>query len=178
MNRRQRADQFESRNTTTDDGLLAVVGRRSSLPNTMSISPIVDEHYRLRPSDIGRGSIQVTVQNVSWQGVEQLHPLLHLREFPQKRLLLNQPQVQSITEIVGSTLAQDWIGHRLVLAVQYQSGEPVITLHSAAPTNPEPTAWRPALHLSERARTLLLLLLLALLFALVFLLDNANALGQ
>ena len=144
----------------------------------MSISPIVDEHYRLHPSDIGRGSIQVTVQNVSWQGVEQLHPLLHLREFPQKRLLLNQPQVQSIIEIVGSTLAQDWIGHRLVLAVQYQSGEPVITLHSAAPTNVEPPAWRPALHLSERWRTLLLLLLLVLLLVLVFLLDNANTLGQ
>jgi hypothetical protein len=144
----------------------------------MSISPIVDERYRLRPSDLGRASVQVTVQNVSWQGVEQLHPLLHLREFPQKRLLLNQPQVQSITEIVGSTLAHDWIGHRLVLAVQYQVGEPVIQLYSAAPTNLEPPSWRPTRHLSERGRTLLLLLLLVLLFVLVFLLDNANTLGQ
>lgn len=144
----------------------------------MSISPIVDERYRLHPRDLGRGSVQVTVQNVSWQGVEQLQPLLHLREFPLKRLLLNQQQVQSLTEIVGSTLARDWIGHRLVLLVEYQVGEPVITLHSAAPTQGEPTEWRPSRFTNERTRTLLLFLLLALLFLLVFLLDNANPFGQ
>lgn len=144
----------------------------------MSISPIVDEHYRLHPSDLGRGSVQVTVQNVSWQGVERLQPLLHLREFPLKRLLLNQQQVQSLTEIVGSTLAHDWIGQRLVLVVEYQIGEPVITLHSAAPAQAEPTQWHPPALLNERTRTLLLLLLLALLFLIVFLLDNANTFGQ
>ena len=143
----------------------------------MSISPIVDERYRLHPSDLGRKSVQVTVQNVSWQGVEQLQPLLHLREFPMKRLLLNQQQVQSLTEIVGSTLARDWIGHRLVLVVEYQVGEPVITLHSSAPAQVQPPPWQLPL-INERVRTLLLLLLLALLFLMVFLLDNSNTIGQ
>lgn len=140
----------------------------------MSISPIIDERYRLHPTDIGRSGVQVTVQNVSWQGVEQLQPLLHLREFPQKRLQLTQPQVRSLTEIVGSTLAQDWIGHRLMLVVQYEAGEPVITLHAGAFTAPQPDTWLPPLHLSEQGRTLLLLLLLGGIFVLVFLLDNAT----
>lgn len=144
----------------------------------MSISPIVDEHYRLHPGDLGRRSVQVTVQNVSWQGVEKLQPLLHLREFPFKRLLLNQQQVQSLTEIVGSTLARDWIGHRLILVVEYQVGEPVITIQSTAPTQVQPSPWQLPLITNERVRTLLLLLLLALLFLIVFLLDNSNTIGQ
>jgi hypothetical protein len=138
----------------------------------MSISPIIDERYRLRPEDVGRSGIYVTVQNVSWQGVEQLHALLHLREFPQKRLLLTQQQIQSLIEIAGSTLIQDWIGQRLVLVAEYDDGEPVVTIRLAPPTKRAPIGWRPPLHLEETGRTLLLLLLLALIFLLVFLLDR------
>ncbi len=138
----------------------------------MSISPIIDERYRLRPEDVGRGGIYVTVQNVSWQGVEKLHPLLHLREFPQKRLLLTQQQTHSLIEIVGSTLAQDWIGQRLVLVAAYDDGEPVIMIRLAMPAKKAAAGWRPPLHLEETGRTLLLLLLLALIFLLVFLLDR------
>lgn len=138
----------------------------------MSISPIIDERYRLRPEDVGRSGVHVTVQNVSWQGVEQLHPLLHLREFPQKRLLLTQQQMQSLIDIVGSTLVQDWIGQRLVLVAEYEDGVPVIRIRLATPTNRVRVGWRPPLHLQETGRTVLLLLLLALIFLLVFLLDR------
>ena len=112
------------------------------------------------------------MQNVSWQGVEKLHPLLHLREFPQKRLLLTQQQTHSLIEIVGSTLAQDWIGQRLVLVAAYDDGEPVIMIRLAMPAKKAAVGWRPPLHLEETGRTLLLLLLLALIFLLVFLLDR------
>lgn len=138
----------------------------------MSISPIIDERYRLRPEDVGRGGVHVTVQNVSWQGVERLHSLLHLREFSQKRLLLDQQQVQSLTEITGSTLAQDWIGQRLVLVAEYDDGELVIRIRLATPAPIATVGWRPPLHLQETGRTLLLLLLLALIFLMVFLLDR------
>lgn len=138
----------------------------------MSISPIIDERYRLQPKDVGRSGMYVTVQNVSWQGVEQLRPLLHLREFPQKRLLLDQRQVQSLIEIAGSTLAQDWIGQRLVLVAEYDDGELVIMLRLATSATRSPVGWRPPLHLQETGRTLLLLLLLALILLLVFLLDQ------
>ncbi len=138
----------------------------------MSISPIIDEHYRLRPEDIGRSGIYVTVQNVSWQGVEQLHPLLHLREFPQKRLVLTQQQIQRLIEITGSSLALAWIGQRLVLVATYDDGEPVIMIRLAPPTKGTAVGWRPPLHIEETGRTLFLLLLLALIFLLVFLLDR------
>ncbi len=151
----------------------------------MSISPVIDEHYRLGPKDVGRGQVQVTIQNVSWQGVERLQPLLHLREFPRKRLLLDQWQVQSLIEIVGSSLDQDWIGHMVILAVEHGVNEPTIVFRpianqraSASPSSLPALPWRPRVQLSAQGRTLLLALILALLFALVFLLDNSDALWQ
>lgn len=147
----------------------------------MSISPVVDEHYRLQPRDVGRGQVQVTIQNVSWQGVERLQPLLHLREFPRKRLLLNQWQVQSLIEIVGSSLDQDWIGHRIVLSVEHGVHEPTIVFYPATtPGGASRSAlpWQPRLQFSAQVRTLLLLFVLGLVFALVFLLDNSDAFWQ
>ncbi|MBX3012147.1 MAG: hypothetical protein KF832_11605 [Caldilineaceae bacterium] len=142
----------------------------------MSISPIIDEHYRLHPADLGRRSVQVTIQNVSWQGVEQLRPLLHLREFPQKRLPLNSAQVQRLVEIVGSSLAQDWIGHTILLLAEREEGDLVITLQPfmATPGATAPTRLRP--QRGNTNQTALLVLLLALLFGLVFLLDRVESL--
>ncbi len=144
----------------------------------MSISPVIDERYRLQTKDLGRARVQVTIQNVSWQGVERLQPLLHLREFPQKRLLLDQWQVQSLIEIVGSALAHDWIGHTIMIAVEHGVDEPVIVLRALKTDSAPPLQWRPPIHLSSQWRTLLLALVLALLFALVFLLDNSDAFWQ
>ncbi len=147
----------------------------------MSISPVIDAHYRLQPKDVGRGQVQVTIQNVSWQGVERLQPLLHLREFPQKRLLLNPWQVQNLIEIVGSALDRDWIGHTIILSVEHGIDEPVIVFHAVARTSIPGVLsipWQPRLHIPAQWRTLLLVLVLALLFALVFLLDNSDTFWQ
>ena len=46
----------------------------------MSLSPIIDDRYRLKPADIGRAILRVTIRNVSLQGVETLCPVLHLGE--------------------------------------------------------------------------------------------------
>jgi len=144
----------------------------------MSISPVVDEAYRLHPRDLGRSRVQVTIQNVSWQGIEQLQPLLHLREFPQKRLLLTGRQVQTLITIASSIRERDWIGHTILLLVEYEDGEPTITLtpFSAAVGHAPQVYPRP--QLPERGRTILLLLLLALLFTLVFLLENSPLFWQ
>ena len=85
---------------------------------SMSISPVIDTRYRLGPRDIGRQDRMVTIQNVSWQGLEILTPLLHLREFPTKRLMLEKVQQQELIRITGSPRAEDWIGHTLLLAVR------------------------------------------------------------
>lgn len=148
------------------------------LSNRMSISSVIDERYRLHPRDLGRSSIQVTIQNVSWQGVEQLNPLLHLREFPQKRLLLNQRQMQRLLEITGSTLERDWIGHTLQLRSEYDDGELIIALYPMATTREYFAPHRPILQLHETTRTLFLLAILGLLFVLVFLLENSTTFWQ
>jgi hypothetical protein len=142
----------------------------------MSISPIIDEHYRLRPTDLGRSSVQVTIQNVSWQGVEQLRPLLHLREFPQKRLLLTSPQMQTLIDIVGSSVAQDWIGHTILLLAEYDDGELTIMLYPRTAILGRMPQLRPHRQLHETGRTLLLITLLGLIFGLVYLLDQAESL--
>lgn len=144
----------------------------------MSISPVIDEHYRLQVKDLGRARVQVTIQNVSWQGVERLQPLLHLREFPRKRLLLNQWQVQSLIEIVGSALAHDWIGHTVTIGVEHGDHEPIIVIRALTDTTPPQRAWQPGFAVPAQWRTFLLVLVLVVLFALVFLLDNSDAFWQ
>ena len=147
-------------------------------PSNMSISSVIDERYRLHPRDLGRSSLQVTIQNVSWQGVEQLNPLLHLREFAQKRLLLNQRQMQRLIEIIGSSLDHDWIGHTIQLRAEYDDGELIIALYPMAATHEHFTPQHPLFQLHETTRTLLLLALLGLLFGLVFLLENSTTFWQ
>lgn len=140
----------------------------------MSISPVIDKRYRLQPSDLSHSNVQVTIQNSSWQGIEQLHLLLHLREFPQKRLLLQAQQMQRLIDIAGSNQERDWVGQTLFLLVESVDGEPQITLHPfPAPLGPlRPMLPRP--RWQEQGRTFLLFLLLALIFMLVFLLENSD----
>jgi len=144
----------------------------------MSISSVIDERYRLHPRDLGRSSIQVTIQNVSWQGVEQLNPLLHLREFPQKRLLLNQRQMQRLIAIIDSSLDRDWIGHTIQLRAEYDDGKLIIALYPMATTHEYFAPKRPHSRIHESRSTLLLLGILALLFVLVFLLENSTTFWQ
>ncbi|MEZ4673250.1 MAG: hypothetical protein R2932_03275 [Caldilineaceae bacterium] len=60
----------------------------------------------------------VTILNVSGQGLERVAPLLHLREFPNKRLLLDPIQQQEIQEITGALQWEEWIGHTLMIAAR------------------------------------------------------------
>ncbi len=151
---------------------------------SMSISPVIDTLYRLGPRDIGRGDRVVTIQNVSWQGLETLTPLLHLREFPTKRLVLEKVQQQEIIHITGSPRAEDWIGHTLLLAVRSDQDQLRIHLY---PLQMIPTKQRFS-GSSERSSTiqvpqsmratLILLLILLLLFLLVPLIDQSDILWQ
>ncbi|MEZ4727870.1 MAG: hypothetical protein R3E79_12140 [Caldilineaceae bacterium] len=142
----------------------------------MSISPVVDETYRLHPQDLGRSRVPVTIQNVSWQGIEQLQPLLHLREFPQKRLLLTAQQVQTIIAVANSIRERDWIGHTILLLVEDKDDEPIITLTPLTAAAGRAPQVYPRIPLPEWGRTGLLLLLLVLIFVLVFLLENFDIL--
>jgi hypothetical protein len=153
----------------------------------MSTAPVIDIRYRLRPEDIGRSGIYVTIQNVSWQGVEQLAPLLHLREFPGKRLLLDPQQQQALIQITGSAETRAWVGQVLLLQVV---ATPEVNTATAIDKPADP--WRIQLfspnqipitlplpqlpwQLSDQTRkTLILLLLLLLLFLAVTILDSSE----
>lgn len=146
----------------------------------MSISPTIDNHYRLTPQDLGRRDHVVTISNVSWQGVETLSPLLHLHEFPTKRLALDAIQQQEIIQIFGSYSREDWIGQRVMIAAQ--SDHDQLRVHLFAATNREDDK-RPLIPTrvsvpDSMGATVILLLILFVLFLLVALLDRSENFWQ
>ncbi len=171
---------------TRSDAIVPQIAKRVEkfYNRSMSISPVIDTRYRLGPRDIGRQDRVVTIQNVSWQGLETLTPLLHLREFPTKRLMLEKVQQQEISQITGSLRAEDWIGHTLLLAVRSDQDQLRIHLypmqiipaqnHFGRRSGRSSTVQVPQ---SMRA-TLILLLILLLLFLLVPLIDQSDMLWQ
>jgi hypothetical protein len=80
----------------------------------MSISPIVDANYRLQAADLEGMARQVEIANVTYQGVEEMTPVLHFVG-QTKRLVLSPEQVTQIIDITGSTLFAQWIGVAIVL---------------------------------------------------------------
>lgn len=79
-----------------------------------SISPIVDDNYRLRSSDLEGMARHVVIANVTYQGVERMIPVLHFVG-QSKRLVLSPDQVEQIIDITGTTLLPQWKGTTIVL---------------------------------------------------------------
>jgi len=161
---------------------------RQVMITLMSTAPVIDVRYRLRPEHIGRSGVYVTIQNVSWQGVEKLAPLLHFREFPDKRLLLDPQQQQTLIQLTGSTETQVWIGQTLLLQVVAAPPAPEATAHAEpwriqlfAPTAKPTTLARPPLPWQFSAhtrKTILLFILLILLFVGVTVLESSEGIWQ
>ncbi len=147
----------------------------------MSLSPLVDELYTLKPTDVGRAPLRVTIRNVSLQGVEELNPVLHLQEFPTKRLVIDRTQGQVLIQLTGSPLFTSWIGQQIDLKAVTNEGKTAIML--SAP-QPEHWLWPRAispLQASKRDQywsSLLLFSVLLLIFGAAYLLDNGDAIWQ
>ena len=146
-----------------------------------SLSPIIDEHYRLKPADIGRALLRVTIKNVSLQGVEQLRPVLHLGEFPNKRLVIDRTQCQVLIRLTGSPLFVDWIGQEIDLKMSIHEGQTDITISAPQAEN---RLWHPA-QSPKRATarhqlgpSLLLFSVILLIFSAAYALDNGGAVWQ
>ncbi|MCX6047886.1 MAG: hypothetical protein NT075_22530 [Chloroflexi bacterium] len=147
----------------------------------MSLSPLVDEHYTLKPVDVGRAPLRVTINNVSLQGVEEISPVLHLNEFPTKRLVIDSTQSQTLIQMTGSPLFASWIGHKIDLKVVTQAGLTHIVLSA-----PQPENWlwpRTSTALPDRTRrqygpSILLFIVLLFIFSAAYLLDNGDAIWQ
>jgi hypothetical protein len=98
----------------------------------MSISPLVDAGYRLQPADLEGASRQVVIANVTYQGVEEMTPVLHFAG-QTKRLVLSPQHVEQVIKITGTTLFQQWIGATLVLQPRITKNDSAIWIHAAGP---------------------------------------------
>jgi hypothetical protein len=95
----------------------------------MSISPIVDANYRLLPADLEGKPRQVVISNVTYQGIEEMSPVLHFVG-QTKRLVLSAEQANRVIEIAGTPLFPQWIGTSLVLLPSTSKGESRILIEA------------------------------------------------
>ncbi|CAN5507110.1 hypothetical protein BH10CHL1_BH10CHL1_11230 [soil metagenome] len=147
----------------------------------MSLSPLVDELYTLKPSDVGRPPLRVTIKNVSLQGVEEICPVLHLKEFPTKRLVIDSTQSQTLIQMTGSPLFGSWIGQKIDLRTMTEAGLTTIVLSAPQPENwLWPRTSTSALDQTRRQywTSILLFVVLLLIFSAAYLLDNGDAIWQ
>lgn len=118
----------------------------------MSISPTVDARYRLQPADLEGAPRRVIISNVTFQGLEEMTPVLHF-EGQTKRLVLSADQVTQLVELTGTSLFHDWIGRAIVLSPLRGAGGREISITAptrraaAMPVEPrgERREWRMAL---------------------------------
>jgi hypothetical protein len=140
-------------------------------------SQSVYERYRLSPGDLAAPRVPVTIRAVSYQGLEQLNPVLHLAEFPTKPLVLNPQQCAELIRATQSSMAQHWIGQVIVLRLEPKVHPSLIAI--AAPTpmqTPVVTARSRPMARGKFWSTLLLLLILAAAFSAVYLLEHLDQL--
>jgi len=140
----------------------------------MSISPIVDTSYRLQPADLQGAPRQVVITNVTYQGVEEMTPVLHF-EGQSKRLVLSPQQVSQLIELTGTTLFQQWVGIPIILKPQISKRDSTILIRTINPK------WRgrpmPVYVPEDRRGWYLALILVGLLLlaSMIYAALNANA---
>jgi hypothetical protein len=145
----------------------------------MSRAPVVDERYSLQPGDLAGNVRRVVIQNVSYQGVEELTPVLHFAQAALRPLPLDVAQRSELIRLSHSALSSDWIGSLVELRVTQHNGQPRIVL-----TTPNaPNRVRDQLDQLRsipwpRLRSFLLLLLLAVMLIALYLLENSETAWQ
>ena len=145
----------------------------------MSRSAVVDQRYRLQPADLAGSQQRAVIRQVSFQGLEEMTPVLHLAGPLTKRLTLDADQRRELIATLRSSLCDDWIGQPIELRPGQRDAAPAILI--ASPTTPhrvrEPVA-------RLRTRTVALwpslwaLLLLAAALVALFWLERSDSLFQ
>jgi hypothetical protein len=93
----------------------------------MSISPTVDADYRIYPADLAGTARRVVIANVTYQGIEEMLPVLHFVG-QTKRLVLTPENVTQLLQITGSILHEQWIGIAILLQPQVNKRESKIVI--------------------------------------------------
>jgi hypothetical protein len=94
----------------------------------MSRAPIVDERYRLQPADLAGSAQRVLIQQVSFQGLEEMTPVLHFAGPLDKPLALNASQRRELIDLLHSSLCDDWLGQAIELRPARRSVGPEIQI--------------------------------------------------
>ncbi len=97
----------------------------------MSISETIDEKYRLHVDDLSGRDRQLIVSNVSYQGIEEMRPVLHFEGLT-KRLVLTRDQGFEMVRLTHTPVPSDWIGQTVLLSPAPMGGEPAIVIESAS----------------------------------------------
>lgn len=151
----------------------------------MSRAPVVDERYRLQPADLQGLPLRTVIHKVTYQGLEQLTPVLHFADLPLghlalvKHLALDAAQCRELIRLTRSSFCGDWVGQTVELRVTSVAGKPTINL--ATPTPPavvRERLLRVHTPLMLNGHTLLLITLLVLVFVALFLFENSTAAWQ
>jgi len=103
----------------------------------MSLSEIVDANYRIHVEDLQGREREWRISNVSFQGVEEMTPVLHF-EGMTKRLVLDQELSLQMIELTRTAIPDEWMGAKIRIAPN-PAGEGSKMAITAA-TLPRPTA--------------------------------------
>lgn len=141
----------------------------------MSRARVVDQRYRLQAKDLGNTPVVVKIYNVSYQGLEQLTPLLHFDGYPGKVLALDHQQCRDLIRLTHSALCNEWIGHTVLLRPAQQEGDTTLVIET--PTTPKtelPSLTPPTTRWGALASTLLLLIILGVALGAAYLLEHLD----
>ncbi len=143
----------------------------------------VYDAYRLHPRDLD-GPRAVAIRRVTYEGVEELRPVLYFEGLP-KPLVLSGEQARALARWTGEALCERWVGHGVTLS----PAEGGILMGQASVEPRQRERVRPSFSLPPMLTTLprggtgdarpagwtawLLLLILGLLFLIVVLLEGA-----
>jgi hypothetical protein len=81
----------------------------------MSLSEIVDANYRIHVEDLHGQEREWRISNVSFQGVEEMTPVLHFEEMT-KRLVLDQELSLQMIELARTAIPEEWLGAKIRIA--------------------------------------------------------------
>lgn len=136
---------------------------------------VVDQRYRLQAADLGGAPQRVLIRAISFQGLEELTPVLHFDGLATKHLALSSVQRQELSRVMHSSLCSDWVGRPVELRLGQVDGEPTVRL--ITPTPPRVLHER-VTHIRARGRSLStswwMVLVLLLVLASLLLLERSD----
>ena len=81
----------------------------------MSQSEVVEARYRIHAADLQGRQRKWVVSNISYQGVEDMAPVLHI-EGMSKRFVLDPEQSRQMMSLTNTLMPDEWVGATIRVA--------------------------------------------------------------